>query len=178
MQRHKVWDPAVRLFHWTLATGFVANALFTNPEKWLHHYVGYTVGGLVAFRILWGFVGPAHARFTDFPPRPRAALDQAREMLTGGRRIHLGHSPLGALMIYNLLLTFAGLAITGYMQTTNAYFGVDWVATVHVSLATWAEISVVAHIAAVAFESLRLRVNLPVSMLTGYKHVPEVERES
>jgi len=168
-----VWDPAVRLFHWALVTGFVANAFFTNPEHDLHKWLGYVVLGLVALRLVWGLIGTRHARFADFPPSPSAAFGQLREMATGRRHAHAGHSPLGALMIYNLLATLVGIGFTGYMMTTLAYFGVDWVKEAHEMLVTWAEISIAMHIAAVIFESRRLGVNLPKSMVTGYKTLPE-----
>ena len=103
--RTKVWDPLVRVFHWTLATAFAANAFLTNPEHDLHHLIGYGVAGLLALRVLWGLAGSRHARFAAFPPDPVAAMGQVADVAAGRRRVHLGHTPLGALMIYNLLLT-------------------------------------------------------------------------
>ena len=170
--KHYVWDPLVRLFHWSLVGTFCANALFTRPGKITHQWVGYAVAGLIGLRLIWGLVGTCHARFRDFRLSPSGALRQLADMATGRRHAHIGHSPLGALMIYNLLATMAGLAITGYMMTTVAYFGVKWVAMTHETLVTWTEVSIAAHIAAVVLESRRLRVNLPKSMLTGYKSIP------
>lgn len=164
-----VWDPLVRLFHWSLVAAFLSNAFLTRPGKEVHEWVGYAVAGLIALRLVWGLVGPRHARFTDFPPAPGAAVGHLAEIAAGRRRAHAGHSPLGALMIYNLLLTMAALALTGWMQTTVSFFGVDWVEELHEALVLWAEVSVVVHVAAVVIESRRLRVNLPKSMLTGYK---------
>lgn len=172
---HYVWDPLVRVFHWSLVAAFCANAFFTRPGNFTHEWVGYIVAGLIALRLIWGLVGTRHARFGDFLPSPAGALRQLRDMATGRKHAHVGHSPLGALMIYNLLATMAGLALTGYMMTTVAYFGVDWVGVLHESLVTWAEVSIAAHIAAVVIESRRLRVNLPKSMLTGYKTIPHPE---
>ncbi|MCA0434660.1 MAG: cytochrome b/b6 domain-containing protein [Proteobacteria bacterium] len=169
MTRHFVWDIFVRIFHWTLVVLFAANALYTNPEHSLHHYIGYAVAALILARIIWGFVGTRHARFRDFLPSVSGAIRQLREMLTGQRKVHLGHTPLGALMIYNLLVTLAAIATTGYMMTTVRFFGVQWVEDTHVALVTWAEISVAIHVAAVLIESRRLRVNLPKAMISGYK---------
>lgn len=170
--RFYVWDPIVRLFHWSLVAAFTANSFFTNAEGRTHRWVGYAVAGLIATRLIWGLVGPRHARFTDFPPSVAGSMGHLAEMTTGRRHAHAGHSPLGALMIYNLLAVMAAIAITGYMMTTVAYFGLDWVKELHEALVTWAQISVVLHVAAVVVESRRLRVNLPVSMITGYKDLP------
>lgn len=164
-----VWDPVVRLFHWSLVAAFAANVFFTRPGRDMHRYVGYAVAALIVLRLIWGLIGSKHARFADFPPSISAALDHLGEFATGRRNRHLGHSPLGALMIYNLILTFIGIAASGYAMTTVTFFGVDWVGELHEVLVTWAEISVVLHIGAVIFESKRLGVNLPRSMVLGYK---------
>lgn len=172
--RHtKVWDPLVRIFHWSLVIAFAANALVTDPEKDLHRWIGYAIVALVAVRILWGFIGTRHARFSNFPPSPRAAISQLSDMATGRRRIHLGHTPLGALMIYNLLFAMLAIGLTGYMMTTDAYWGIEWVEELHEILVTWAELSVAAHIAAVIVESRRTGINLPRAMVSGVKTIPE-----
>ncbi len=168
-----VWDPLVRVFHWSLVALFVTLALILDPESALHVKLGYTVAGLIGFRILWGFVGSRHARFSDFPPSPQAALGQLGDIATGRKRLHLGHTPLGALMIYNLLGSIALIAVTGYMMGTVRFFGVEWVEEVHEALVAWAGLSVVLHVAAVIFESRRTGINLPKAMVTGYKVVSQ-----
>lgn len=171
--RYKVWDPLVRVFHWSLVAGFAANALFLDPEGKLHEQVGYAVVALIGLRVIWGLVGPRLARFSSFPPSPQAALEQMQDFATGRRRAHLGHTPLGALMIYNLLLTILLIGLSGYAMTTDMFWGVDWVEEAHELLVTWAEISVAAHITAVLVESWRTRVNLPRAMVTGVKSIPD-----
>ena len=93
-------------------------------------------------------------------------------MATGRRTVHLGHTPLGALMIFNLIASILAICLTGWLMTTDAYWGVAWVEDWHEALVTWAEISVVLHVAAVLWESLRTGVNLPRAMVTGTKSVP------
>lgn len=171
-RRIAVWDIATRLFHWSLVGLFIANAFFTRPGKDLHQWLGYGVAALMAFRLVWGLFGPRYARFSSFVPTPAAVIGQLTEMVSGRRHAHEGHSPLGALMIWNLLLTMIGIAASGYAQTTLAFFGVEWVEELHEVLVTWAEVSVVVHVAAVVLESRRLGVNLPKSMVTGYKDMP------
>ncbi|HVG47751.1 MAG TPA: cytochrome b/b6 domain-containing protein [Rubellimicrobium sp.] len=171
--RAKVWDPVVRVFHWSLAAAFVANAFVTDPEHDLHRLLGYGIGALLALRIAWGLVGSRHARFTDFPPDPAAAMAQVGDVVAGRRRVHLGHTPLGALMIYNLLLTLLVIVGSGHAMTTLAFWGVRWVEDLHEAAVTWAEASVLVHVAAVIWESRRTGVNLPRAMVTGYKEIPD-----
>lgn len=168
----KVWDPFVRVFHWSLFGAFTANALFVPTASYLHLVLGYGIAALVAARLIWGFVGRGYARFGTFPPDARAATLQAADMAAGRRRVHLGHTPLGALMIYNLLLTIVVISASGWMMTTLAFWGVRRVKDLHDIAVTWAELSVVVHIAAVLWESRRTGVNLPKAMFTGYKEVP------
>jgi cytochrome b len=72
-------------------------------------------------------------------------------------------------MIYNLLITLLVIAGSGWLMTTDAYWGVKWPQEVHELAVNWAEVSIAAHIAAVVFESRRLRVNLARAMITGKK---------
>lgn len=173
MKQYKVWDPFVRLFHWSLVAGFTANALVVEDEGALHEWIGYAVLALVGLRLVWGVIGPATARFSSFTPGPGAVTRQLGDIATGRRRAHLGHSPLGALMIFNLLAAMIAIGVTGYMMTTNAFWGVEWVEEAHEILVTWAEISIVAHIAAVLWESRRTGVGLVRAMMTGRKSVPD-----
>ena len=169
----RVWDPLVRLFHWSLVTLFALNALFLDPESRAHRWVGYAVAALVGLRLVWGLIGPARARFADFAPSPVAVVEQIGDMRANRRRTHLGHTPLGALMIANLLLTLIGVGVTGYLLTTLAFWGVEWMKELHETLVTWAELSVAIHVAAVIWESRRTGINLARAMVTGEKPVPE-----
>lgn len=100
----KVWDPFVRLFHWSVALGFFV-AYFTEDNIGMHVWAGYVVGMLVLLRIVWGFVGPEHARFSDFLFSPFRMLSYTAGLLTlkAGKR-YVGHSPAGAAMVFALLL--------------------------------------------------------------------------
>lgn len=172
MKIEKVWDPFVRVFHWSLLVLISANAFVIDDESKYHRWVGYTVAGLLAARIIWGFIGPRYARFASFPPSARNSVEQLADMASGRRRIHLGHTPLGALMIYNLILTIAVICLSGYLMTTDMFWGVEWPEEVHEAAVTWIKISVALHVAAVLFESYRTKVNLPRAMVTGYKTIP------
>lgn len=160
-RRVAVWDPFVRLFHWSLAGGFLLNYALIDDDSAAHRWVGYAVAALVGLRILWGFAGPWRARFASFPPDPAAAWDHLRQIaLWRPGRPHASHSPLGALMVYNLLACMLALGLTGWMMTTTAFFGVEWVEELHEAVANWAMLSVIVHVGAVFVESRRLNANL------------------
>ncbi|OUS35267.1 cytochrome B [Rhodobacterales bacterium 56_14_T64] len=171
MQSVKVWDPVVRIFHWSLVLGFAANATLVSDHSPLHLWIGYGITGLVLFRILWGFIGTYYARFSSFPPSLSAAAGQLSDMVSGNKRSHRGHTPLGAWMIYNLLGSLLMIGLTGYMLTTTVLANANWVEDLHEICVGWAELSVVLHILAVILESRRTKVNLPRAMITGRKEI-------
>ncbi len=166
-----IWDPLVRLFHWSLVLAFAANALLVDDDSKLHLWIGYFVFGLVVLRIAWGFVGSHYARFASFPPSLRGAMDQVSAITLGRKAQHKGHTPLGALMIYNLLATLVIISLTGFLLTGQSSDGAEWAEELHEAAVAWAEISALLHIIAVMFESLRTGVNLPKAMITGYKNL-------
>ncbi|OWU81147.1 hypothetical protein ATO1_07135 [Phaeobacter sp. 22II1-1F12B] len=162
----------VRLVHWSLALTILLNGAFVEEESMTHEWIGYVALGLVALRLIWALIGPKHARFSAFPPSPMRAVNHLGAILSGDRKIHLSHNPLGALMVYNIWLSVIGLGVTGYMMTTLTFFGVDWVEEAHEAIFAWLIFSVVLHIAGVAFDSWRSGVNLARSMVTGRKNIP------
>lgn len=172
MTRVKVWDPVVRLFHWSLALAFGANALLIDDDSKLHEWVGYFVVGLVLMRILWGFIGRGYARFSSFPPSLSGSKAQLTDIATHRHKLYIGHTPLGALMIYNLLLAVLVVGLSGHLMTTDMFWGTEWPEELHEVAVTWTEVSVVLHILAVMFESKRTGVNLPAAMVRGYKDIP------
>ena len=109
----RVWDPLVRIGHWLLVGGFTVAYLVEDDPLWLHTWAGYLVAGVVAFRVLWGFIGPQRARFADFVTGPRRALAYLAALLTGRAERHLGHSPAGGAMTVALLFALALTAFSG-----------------------------------------------------------------
>lgn len=168
-----VWDPLVRLIHWSLALTILLNGAIVDAESTPHELIGYVALGLVGLRIVWAFVGPKHARFSAFPPSPGRALRHLFDLLSGDRSIHLSHNPLGALMVYNIWLTVLAIGITGYMMTTLTFFGVEWVEEAHEAIFGWLLFSVGLHVAGVAFDTWRSGVNLVRAMIDGRKSIPE-----
>lgn len=77
-----VWDPFLRIFHWTLVAAFTIAFLTEDDALDLHVWAGYVVGVLVVLRIVWGFIGPEHARFGDFLYKPKAIIEYVGGLLT------------------------------------------------------------------------------------------------
>lgn len=165
----RVWDPLVRIFHWSLAAGFLVAWLSAEEWEALHLWAGYAAAGLVAFRLLWGLVGPRSARFGQFVKAPAGVRAYLGAMLRGRERRHLGHNPAGGAMIVALLGGLAGLCLTGWLYTTDAFWGVEWVEAAHETLANLLLALVGLHLAGVLWASLRHRENLARAMVTGRK---------
>ena len=175
-----VWDPAVRVFHWTTAVLFFV-AYFTEDLLTPHVWAGYAVLVLVALRIVWGFVGPEHARFRDFTYPPSVVLANLKDILLAHPRRYLGHSPAGGAMVILLLAGLLATTVTGVMlygasqhagPLASAMQGIskrtlkephELLANITLGLAGL-------HIAGVIAASVMHRENLARAMLTGRKH--------
>ncbi|MCK4710820.1 MAG: cytochrome b/b6 domain-containing protein [Gammaproteobacteria bacterium] len=109
----KVWDPLVRVFHWSLVLFFVISYVTGEDESSLHIYAGYIVLGLITFRVLWGIVGTKYARFSDFIYSPKEIIIYTKSFLNRSPKHYLGHNPLGGLMVLALLLTLFVVTVSG-----------------------------------------------------------------
>jgi cytochrome b len=117
-QKPRRWDPIVRLTHWGIVVAVIGNALVTKEGSGWHIWVGYGLAALLALRLLWGFIGPAEARFSAFPPSPARAIGHIGEITRGEVTRHRSHNPLGALMVYAiwaclLVVIGSGIAMSG-----------------------------------------------------------------
>ena len=165
----KVWDPFVRVFHWSLAGLFLlAYATGDEIEK-VHIAAGYAIAGLLALRIVWGFVGPHHARFSDFVRTPRVVLTYLRDVALLRAPRYLGHNPAGGMMVVALIVTLLGTCTTGYMMTTGSFWGAKWVEEVHETFAHITIGLVVVHVLGVLVASFEHRESLVTAMITGRK---------
>lgn len=163
-----VWDVVVRLFHWSTVALFAAAYLIEKPRD-LHEALGYTLMAILAIRVVWGFVGTRHARFTDFVPTPAGFVRYLRDIVAGREKRYLGHNPAGGAMVVALMLTLAAIGTTGWMMGLDAYWGAEWVEELHEGLVTFALFLVTLHVAGVVYEGLRHGENLVRAMITGKK---------
>lgn len=165
----RVWDPFVRIFHWTLV-GCVVLAFFVFDDgDAVHVWLGYTATGLVAARIVWGFVGSRHARFADFFPTPARLRQHLAGLLSGKREVSEGHNPLGALMMLALMALILGLGLSGYLLTEDALWGAEWLEDLHEALASTLIGLAGVHAASAIVMSRLERTNLVSAMITGVK---------
>ncbi|MCX8101198.1 MAG: cytochrome b/b6 domain-containing protein [Geminicoccaceae bacterium] len=165
----RVWDPFVRIGHWTLASAVAIAWLAHEGPVVLHESAGYLALAVVALRLVWGFVGPARARFSDFVRGPAATLAYARAVFACREPRVLGHNPLGAWMILALLATVAVTGVSGWLLDTDAFFGSEPVETVHALAANLLLGLIPLHVLGVILASRRHGENLVLAMLTGRK---------
>lgn len=165
----KVWDPFVRIFHWSLVTCIVLNQFVLEAGETAHEWTGYTASALVLLRLVWGFVGGRHARFANFFPTPQR-LGRHLQALRRGEQPHYdGHNPLGALMMLTLMVLVLSLGLTGWLQTTDAYWGEEWLMELHEWLANGLLLAAGLHAAAAIVMGRLERTRLIRAMITGHK---------
>ncbi len=178
----KVWDPVVRIGHWTLVLTFFT-AYFTEDDFLTAHvWSGYVLGGVVLCRLVWGFFGTRYARFSGFVRSPVAALGYVTDLFRNRGQRYIGHNPAGGVMILVMLVFLAGTAVSGivlYGMEDSAGPLASWVAPYAESEHLWEEIHEVfsnltlllvgLHIAGVLLSSYVHRENLVVAMMTGRK---------
>ena len=165
----RVWDPLVRIFHWGLAASFIIAWLTDHSSAAIHHWAGYCAAALVVLRLLWGLLGTPYARFSQFIRNPAAVTRYLIAMSSGSEARHIGHNPAGGAMVLTLMAAMAGTALSGWMMTTDTYFGIGWVETAHSLAAHGLLLLVLIHLAGVALASTRHRENLVAAMVTGDK---------
>jgi cytochrome b len=109
----RVWDPLVRIFHWSLVVGFTIAYLSGEEESNVHIYAGYMVLGLIIFRVLWGFMGSRYARFSSFVTSPATTLQYLKDLAAKRPQHYIGHNPAGGWMVLALLLCLFVVSLSG-----------------------------------------------------------------
>lgn len=174
----QVWDPLVRMFHWILVAAFAAAYLTEDELMSVHTFAGYLIIGLLAFRLIWGFIGTPHARFSDFVYSPARVIDYLKAMVRGRPQHYLGHNPAGGVMILMLLASLIVTVATGLFA-----LGAEGVTPVmalgagteelweelHEFFANFTLFLVAIHVAGVIIGGWLHRENLVRAMITGRK---------
>ena len=186
VERVRLWDPALRLFHWALVVCVISAWVlgrFGPNIMTLHFLVGYAVIGLLVFRILWGLFGPTAARFASFFPLPRATLAYVARIGKREPSYWPGHNPVGALSVFVLLTILILQVVTGLYADPDDFINVGPLAgTVDTATNRLANswhyrgsiiilVFVVLHIGAIAFYKIYKREDLVRPMITGWKEV-------
>ncbi|SCK15788.1 cytochrome b/b6 domain-containing protein [Vogesella sp. LIG4] len=169
INRAKVWDPFVRVFHWSLVSCVTLNLFILEEGKQAHRWSGYIAVGLVLARLLWGFIGSEHARFASFFPTPSRLKNHLGAIRRGQHPQVVGHNPLGALMMFALMGLILSLGVTGYLLRTDAYFEDEMLQDIHGAIANTLMALVGLHALAAIVMSRIERVNLVRAMITGIK---------
>lgn len=164
-----VWDLPTRLFHWLMVASFVGAFLTAESERWrdVHVVLGYTLVGLIAFRVIWGFIGTRYARFSSFAFTPSQTFAYVRSLLSAKPQHYVGHNPAGSWVIYGLLVLGVLAGASGY--ATYNEIGGEWFEELHEGLANSMLALVFVHVAGVLVSSLLHRENLVRAMIDGYK---------
>jgi cytochrome b len=178
----KVWDPVVRIGHWALVIAFFTAYLTEDDFMALHVWAGYIIGAVVCFRLIWGFVGSRHARFSDFVRSPAASLKYVVGLVRHRSKRYVGHNPAGGIMILLLLsfllgTVFSGVVLQGMEDGAGPL--ATWVSAyadredvwedVHEVFANLTLLLVVMHVAGALLSGRAHKENLIKAMLTGRK---------
>lgn len=163
--RVRAWDLPVRLFHWLLVAVILIAFLSAEEESALsawHIPAGWSAAVLIAFRLVWGFVGGEHARFADFL-RPGQIAHHLAGLVRGAPARSIGHNALGGIAIIALLGTIGGSVYTGVTMQGEGEGGL------HEALSNVLLGLIALHVVAVIAMSLLTRDNLTRAFVTGTK---------
>jgi cytochrome b len=165
-----VWDLPTRVFHWLLAASFAGAFLTAESERYrdVHVALGYTVLGLLAFRLVWAFVGTRYARLSSFAFSPKAVVAYLKSLATTRPMHYVGHNPAGSWSIYLVVALGLVTGLTGY--AVRQELAGHWLEELHEGAANAMLAMVVLHVAGVILSSVLHRENLARAMVTGYKH--------
>ncbi len=164
-----VWDGFVRVFHWSIVSGFLLNRFIVEDNNALHNWIGYFVLAMILLRLLWGFTGSHYAKFRNFVPGMKSLITYLIDLVNFRERDYQGHNPAGAVMIIMLILLMMTICISGWMMGLDKFWGEDWVEDLHYYGSSGMLYLMSVHAAGVFYASFRHKQNLVVSMVTGRK---------
>ncbi len=164
-----VWDIPTRVFHWLLVISFAGSYLTAESERYrdIHVVLGYTLLGLIVFRLLWGFVGTRYARFKSFWFKPSETIHYIVSLVKAKPTHYVGHNPAGAIAVFLLLTLGLIAAISGVLIFED--MGGDMLEELHEVVANGMLVLVGIHLLGVLISSVLHRENLVRAMITGFK---------
>jgi cytochrome b len=167
-----IWDPLVRLWHWSLVAIVASNYWIFEGGDDIHIWLGYGLFALLLVRMWWGIWGSnGYARFSDFYPTPARIRHHIYELRTGTTPRASGHNPIGALMILTTLLAVVYLTVTGFLhEEVDALFGNSFLQDSHKWVADALLILAGIHIAGVLVMQGLTGIPLIKTMITGRRN--------
>ncbi len=183
IKRIRVWDPLVRIFHWVLAVCFLIAYVVEDDRLNLHLLAGSIMFGLIIFRLIWGIMGTEHSRFADFICSFKQIIQHLRDLVSLRPAHHMGHTPVGGVMIFVLLAGLLMLSLSGAMLYSFENSSIPFaflmtevtpdtillIENSHELIADILALFVLFHVAGVLVESVLQKQNLIRAMITGYK---------
>lgn len=169
-----VWSVGVRLLHWTLALAMIGSFVTHESGGLLHENLGYVALAAASVRVLMGFWASGYWRFSQFVRGSSATLAYAKDVIKHRELRYIGHNPLGGWMVVALLADAIATGFTGWLFTTDRFWGVEWLEELHGVLGEALLPLLFLHIAGAIFTSYRHRENLIASMLHGRKPTAEL----
>jgi len=181
----EVWSLSLRLFHWLLATLFFTAWWAVGQHICIHILAGTVIAGLLLYRLIWGFLGETHAKFSSFTPSFVTIKQHLLGLIKLKAKYDIGHTPIGSLMIYALLVSLFILVISGFslialQMNIGPFYGLQTsydteilIQSTHHWCFEMLQILVFIHLLGIVVESILQRSNLIKSMFTGKKTIKE-----
>jgi len=183
-KKYLIWDLPLRIFHWSF-TVTILGAWYTSEQEGdlvdLHMQLGYVTLSLLIFRVLWGFIGPKHARFSQFIPSPKTLINYVSDLKKNtDYKSTAGHNPLGALMVILMIVlvslqAVSGLFIDDDIFSAGPYYGSlgkdfeQVMSFLHHNLFDFMLAAIALHLMAIFYYWWVKKINLVLPMITGKK---------
>ena len=186
-EKHLIWDLPLRIFHWSFAVTILASWYTAEQGADLveiHIQLGFVALALIVFRVLWGLIGPKHARFSQFVPSPKALFAYLRKSKTD--KTTPGHNPLGAMMVILMIVLISAQAISGLFINDDVFSSGPYYGSIsnelekimrflHHNTFDFMIAAIGLHLAAVAYYWRVKKQNLVLPMITGKKSAEQVK---
>lgn len=157
-KRMMVWDSPIFITHWLLAFCFVGAILTQESEKFrlVHVTLGYTMLGIVGFRLIWGFIGSKYARFTTMKPRFLRVRENIQAILSGNKEFSIGLNAIGFVAAYLLMGLVLLVSASGYLVFNE--IGPELISEIHELVGNLLITVVVVHVGSIVLNAIYQRL--------------------